>query len=197
MKTRIKFITAAIIIFCYSFCVAQQAYLTPAQMIIEHKKEISTIPYIFEGTVIQQQKIRWRNRLLECNIMQITKIYKGTPQVKLGTIKVIQWYGETISGDLISISLPSDYVSIVLNKGQTYIILGNPSYSDAVDSVTTTDNQINLTTADYPITIYSNNTVSWYGTTQFKTTDDIYSFFKENGLTVQEEVQQGDSAKGK
>jgi hypothetical protein len=197
MKTIKGAITTLLIIFCYSFSEAQQVSLTPSQWLVEYKKEIGTTPYIFEGTVIQQQKIRWRNRLLECNIMQITKIYKGTPQVKLGTIKVIQWYGETISGDLISISPPSDYVSIVLNKGQTYIILGNPSYSDAVDSVTTTDNQINLTTADYPITIYSNNTVSWYGTTQFKTTDDIYSFFKENGLTVREEIQRGDSAKQK
>jgi hypothetical protein len=195
MKTIKGTITTLLIIFCYSFSEAQQVSVTPAQMIEEHKKEISNTAFIFEGIVIQQKQYNGKKQLVTTCIIQITKIFKGSPQLKVGSIKLVTKQRDK-SGDLISIPSDEGYM-VPISKGSTYIIFARPAGSWAVDS-TITDNTITLTSwygLDYPIIVHNNDAVSWYDTPQFKTKEDVYSFFKENGLTVQE--QAADSAKGK
>ena len=120
MNTKKNIITIAINIFCYALCYAQQIQPTPKQWLGVEQKMIKSCAYIFEGKVIQQKNFQWRDRLLQCNVIQITKIYKGTPEINLGTIKIIQWNGELTNGTV------SDYYGIALNKGQSYIIFGTP-----------------------------------------------------------------------
>jgi hypothetical protein len=190
MKTIKKILATAIIISCHLLCEGQIVQPTPAQAIAEHKKQISTTSYIFEGTVTQQKYYNGRNQIVTTCIMQITKIFKGSPKLRLGSIKVVT--DQAIkSGDIISI--PSDEGDVVaVVKGGTYIIFGRTvGLTWTVDS-TLTDNSITLTTMgmDYPIVIYGKDSISWEFTPQFKTKEDIYSFFKENGLAAQEEVEQ-------
>ena len=190
MKTNKKIITATLIIFCSEFCQAQMVDATPEQWIVEHKKYINNTPYIFEGTVIKNNyRITGKSQALYTCIIQITKIFKGSPQLKLGSVKVVT-AKYVKNGDQIDI--PSDGGDMVpIGKGGTFIIFGRPSYSSWLNDSTTTDNTIRLTImdCDYPVVISGKDDVSWEGTPQFKTKEDIYSFFKESGVTVQEEAK--------
>jgi len=120
MKTKI-YIVALIIIFCYSFSYAQLIQLTPTTEMVNNYAK--TIPYIFEGTIIQQTH-RSSGMLSICSTIQITKIYKGSPQLKLGTIKVLSDGGGDDSG-------PG------LVKGCKYIIFGKPANSKTFDDIIT------------------------------------------------------------
>lgn len=173
-----------ILILYNSVCYAQQIEPTPEQWLIEHKKEIGSTPYIFEGKIIQQKNFQWRDRLLKCNVTQITKIYKGSPKIKLGTIKIIQWDGQTKNDDMISNT--ADYYGVTLSKDSNYIIFGVPAYSNALDSLIT-DNETNLTAVVGPVRL--SGATAYWDEIQYKTLDSLYSFFKENGVTVQEKVK--------
>jgi hypothetical protein len=194
MKTIKGIAIAILVIFCYSSCLAQQAYTTPSQWIAEHKVVIDTTKYIFEAIVTNLNHYKSRKgEPLTCNVMQITKIFKGNPQLKLGNIKVIT-FGENISegggGPLV--------------KDDTYIIIGRiaDSYMQ-VEPMIATDNNIVITQmgCDGPIyfahkyirngKVLSNQAfAARWDETQYKILDSLYSFFKENGLTVQEEVDE-------
>ncbi len=58
------------------------------------------------------------------------------------------------------------------------------------DTMIATNNTITLTTmdCDNPIGFTGTDSAQW-GYTKYSTLDSLYSFFKENGLTVQEEVK--------
>jgi hypothetical protein len=171
MKTIKANILVLFSIFLYAFCNAQQFHLTSSQWLAEHKKAIATAPYIFEGTVTQQTSMR--NAAATCFVIQITKIYRGSPQLKLGTIKIIIEENEfTVDGGPF------------LSKGSMYIILGTVYNSTLFESITT-DNTMKLTYSD-PIAFNGKGGAIW-GDTKYHSTDSLYSFFKENGLTVQEE----------
>jgi hypothetical protein len=120
MKTK-KYIIAVISIFCYSFCYAQLIQFTPTTEMVTNYSQ--TIPYIFEATVIQQT-FRHSGILSFCNLVQITKIFKGSPQLKLGTIKVLSDGGGDDAG-------PG------LVKGCKYIIFGKLTNSKTFDDIVT------------------------------------------------------------
>jgi hypothetical protein len=189
MKTTKRIITTTFIIFCYSFSYGQMVDLTPSQWLMEHKKCINSTPYIFEGTVLKRNYFRGKNQVVYTCIIQISKIFKGTPKIKLGTIKVITLQ-RVKNGDIIEI--PSDGEGgINLSTDNTYIVFCRNANSSWIVDSTATDNTITLTSwldMDYPIVISGKDDVSWEGT-QFKTKEDIYSFFKESGVTVQEEAK--------
>jgi hypothetical protein len=177
MKTKISFIAALTIFFCNSFCYAQQKRLSPAQELKIHQASLKNTAYIFEGTITKQSQYHAKTgALLMCSVIKITKVYKGSPNIKLGTIKVITYGGKVNDG------APG------LVNGTKYIILGRQANSNIDDSLVTADNTVVLTTmdCDYPIVFLGNGIEQWKGT-QFKTLDSLYSFFKENGLTAQEE----------
>jgi hypothetical protein len=189
MKTTKRIITATFIIFCYSFSYGQMVDGTPAQWLGIHKKYINSVSYIFEGTVIKQDYYKGKNQVVYTSIIQISKIFKGSPQLKLGSIKVVT-AKFVKNGDIIDI--PSEGGDgINLNKDGCYIILCRLANSSLSVDTTITDNTITLTArdCDYPVVISGKDDVSWEGTPQFKTKEDIYSFFKENGLTLQEEAK--------
>jgi hypothetical protein len=191
MKTKIKLIIAVSSILCYSFSVAQVVQLTPAQAMEEHKNEIGSTAYIFEGKVTQKKYYNGKNQVVTTCIIQITKIFKGSPQLKLGSIKVITKQAVKNGGIIVT---PTDEGYVVpINKEDTYIIFCRPVNSSWCVDSTATDNNIALTTwdggLDDPI-IISGDSVNWYNTPQLKTKEDVYSFFKENGVTVQDEIKQ-------
>ena len=185
MKT-IKFFIVVTTLFCYSLSKAQMIDLTPAQWLGVHKKYIQSATYIFEGAVIKQNHYYVKNQVVYISIIQITKIFKGSPQLKLGSIKVIT--AQAVNGDNIS-----DGERLVeISKRGTYIIFCKPTNPSLLIDSTVTDNTITLTQLngmDYPIVISGKDAANWVGTPQFKTKEDIYSFFKENGLTLQEEAK--------
>jgi hypothetical protein len=185
-------ITALLIILSYSFCRAQMAYLTPTEWVIEHEREIKNTSYILEGTVIKQKCYYMRHiggAVMTCSLIQIRKIYKGNPQIKLGNIRVVTNGG--YMENVIS-TPPSDGGWITLLNGGTYILLGAPGAFAPADSnmlyLMRTDNALTLNLTAEPISI-SKNTAQW-DETKYNSLDSLYSFFKENGLTVQEEVEQ-------
>lgn len=184
MKTTKGVIAAFIIIFySYSACYAQKRHVSASQWIGLHKKSIEIASYIFEGTVIKQSK---SGEILTCTVIQITKIFKGSPTLKLGTIKVITDQNRnTKDGD------PG------LGRGR-YIIFGRTSASNVFDSIVT-DNTITLSLADISIAIFghvdNDQPVAQWGGTLYKTLDELYAFFKENGLKVEEQTVPADSTK--
>jgi hypothetical protein len=188
MKTQRNFIMVVLGIFCNFFANAQMTDISPSRWLVIHKQDIANAAYIFEGTTTQEKSYYGKHGIMTCNVIQITKIYKGSPKLKLGTIKVL-----TVGGRIGNepYDPPSDGGWIRFTTGATYIILGIPAaFERASDSIIvnsiTTDNLFVLEYIDH-ISFLSNDTVRWDYDMQFKTKEDVYSFFKENGLMVQEE----------
>jgi hypothetical protein len=205
MKTITKIIETVIIIICFcSACYSQQANLSASQELARHKRSINNTAYIFEGKVTQQECYYGKNKeILTCSVISINKIFRGSPQIKLGNIKVITKQFGRIGDNISHVNI--DDKGVGLSKGSTYIIFGRPAYSYMlVDKMITTDDTITLTTMDCedPIVFSekiskNNNMVSsdsssaqWSRKSHFNTLDELYSFLKENGLSVQEEVEQ-------
>lgn len=183
MKTRNKLITTVTIILCYTFCNAQKYNYpnTPAQWLAFHKDELKECPYIFEGTVTEQSS-KGGGNLSRCCVIQITKIYKGSPQLKLGTIKVL-------TQDRKSTDAP-----LSISKGYTYIIFGKLANSKTFDTIIA-DNSVTLWCYDHA-NIYSiGASWGWRKVTHYPIVDSLYSFFQQNGVMIQEQVPQADSTK--
>lgn len=170
MKSIKRIIITGIISLCYLFCHAQMQ-ATPEQWAGVEKKMVKSSPYIFEGKVIKYTSLRYA--VLTCFVVQITKIYRGSPQLKLGTIKVIIEQDENTHDG-----------GPFLAKGYN-IIFGSLSNSHIFDSIAT-DNTIVLTYRIAPV-IFRGKGAQW-GMANYPTRDSLYSFFRENGLTVQEQI---------
>jgi len=193
------------------------------------KNYAKTMSYIFEGAVIKQGYSPGKVAIF--NIMKITKIYKGSPQLKVGDIKVVSWG-------------PGDDVPPGLSNGGEYIVFGKTADSKKFDNPAITTDNINSLTVDCldfidlsgnkyidvlnyrdlkqkdydsltkhsTITrdihdsdffiVYDSVTKRSYGIKRirryaaqwsagkFPTIDSLYSFLKEGGLSVQEEVDE-------
>jgi hypothetical protein len=194
MKTINKIIATVIIIFCNLFCYSQYQ-LSDSQKVLmqqhELKVSLSSIqkaPYIFEGTVTHQENYYNKNgEMLTCTVISITKIFKGNPQIKLGSIKVITDQGGTIEGHTEK-SLDD---GSGLSKNGTYIIFGKTTGTANInDKMITTDNLLTLDCIDHIDFIRGGASWGWHNPTNYKTLDDLYAFLKENGLSVQEEIEQ-------
>jgi hypothetical protein len=192
MKITTRIFTAVLIIFCYSLSQAQMGAYTPSQWTEMHKKSINNASYIFEGTVIQQKcYYAKRGEIFTCSIIQITKIFKGSIQLKLGTIKVL-----TYQGGQVDKNGPKSivYDGGGLGKGKEHLCIifgitatdGLPLDSTALQSMIT-NNNLMLNMID--VIGFTSSGPQW-GETNYKTTDSLYSFFKENGVTVEEEVEE-------
>ncbi len=180
MKPLNGIIITALLIFNYSLSYAQ------------HPTVIQKAKYIFEGTIIEQKCYYGAHGIMTCSVFQIKKIFKGSPQIKLGTIKIINEQGGRVGNG--PISRPTD-AGPVLTRGCTYIIFGTPStFSRASDSVSAysiaTDNLHPLDCTGQINFHGSGASWGWRHPTNFPTTDSLYSFLKDNGLTVQEEVKE-------
>jgi hypothetical protein len=190
MKTIKGTIIVTLLISCYSFCHAQvQVQATPEQWKGVEKEMIRKSAYIFEGTVIQGKYYNGKKQQVWTDIVQITKIYKGSPKIKLGSIKIIVGQSGP-KGNISMVSSGGGGAS--MSKNGTYIILGRLADSLWLVDSTKTDNNITVTSlgsTNYPVVIYGNKSAQW-GQARYKTLDSLYSFFKENGLTVQEEALQ-------
>jgi hypothetical protein len=176
MKTT-KFLIIAIIVFYYSLSEAQQRFGTPSQI-------IKSASFIYEGKVTQQECFYGKGRgggILTCSVMQITKIYKGSPEIKIGTIKVITRQGGQV-GNYSETPLDSGPWLI---KNGIYFIFGKPADSTILHHMPT-DNSITLVLIDAPIHYMGKGTAVW-DDIKFNTLDSLYSVFKANGLKVQEE----------
>lgn len=164
MKTLKIIIAVLCTICCPIFSKAQNQ----KEMLSECKTELKTCDYIFQGTVTQQ----YREGEWMWSIIEISKIYKGSEKIKLGSIKVVMQLGI------------EDGVRII-HKGRTYIffnIPANPACQDT--SLITTNNSMVFQCNDH-IDINSTG-VSWgvRKPLQFKSIDSLYSFFRTNGLSV-------------
>jgi hypothetical protein len=192
MKSTKGTIIPLFLIFSSLYSLAQVDIGTPSEWVMEHKKEIKNTPYIIEGTVIQQKHFKApNNELMTCYIISITKIYKGSPQIKLGTIKVILSDGAYESNGIIVPT--SDGGGVTLGgKGSICIIFGTPTAFKPTDTSMVhsmvAENSITLGWAADPINI--DKTSAQWDYTIYNSLDSLYSFFKENGLTVQEEVDE-------
>ena len=192
MRTKQILIVAIIAILCNAPCKAQVIALTPSQSEMSHKQYLPNAHYIFEGKVINRKHHKGKEVDVTTCIIQITKVYKGSPQINLGTVKVTTDQYVVSNGFT---SIPSEAGgSTDLNKGGTYIVFCTDATKLWIVDSTTTDNPLTLTICglDNPIIVNpDNNTVSWFQTPQFKTVNDIEGFFRENGVTVQEEAPTG------
>jgi hypothetical protein len=180
MKAIKEIIATVLLIFNYSLSYAQ------------HPTVIQKAKYVFEGTIIEQKCYYGAHGIMTCSVFQIRKIFKGSPQIKIGTIKIINEQGGRVGNG--PISRPSD-AGPVLTKDCTYIIFGVPSaFSRAYDSVSVysiaADNQRPLDCIGQINFHGTGASWGWRRPTNFPTTDSLYSFLKDNGLTIQEEVKQ-------
>lgn len=165
----------------------------------KHQRDLKITPYVFEGTITRQECYNnKKGEMWTCTIFQITKIFKGNPQIKLGSIKVVTF--QSVPGMKVMDGGPE------LGKKGTYVILGRPADSSMLnDKMIATYNSIILCPYYGVIEIYSDiynhgklveqSHAEWEGGrwnpgTSYKSLEDLYAFFKENGLTVQEEVKQ-------
>jgi hypothetical protein len=171
MKALKRIITVTVVIFFYSFSDAQRIQFTSQQYDAMHKQDIKNSPYIFEGNVIEVSTINQEG--ITCFTIQITKIFRGSPEIRLGTVKV-----------LITQTENTDDGGPFLSKGCIYIIFGKIYNSTLFESITT-DNSLKLTYTD-PIDFYGKEGAIW-DNINYHSRDSVYSFFKANGLTVQEE----------
>lgn len=193
----IKKIIAVILISCYSFSHAQNIRLSPAQQLAHNQAALKNTTFIFEGVVVQQKCYRTKQgAVLTWSAIKITKVFKGNPQIKLGTIKVISDQGGEIGNVHYDASSEQEWD---ISMGVTYILMGIPADSSmfASDMVTTDNSLVLLPTECIRFTEdriqkkpIQNFPVAQWGGTSFKTLDELYAYLKENGgLTVQEQVE--------
>jgi len=166
MKTTRKISIVVLIILGYSITYAQ------------HPTSIKKAEYIFEGTVIQQSYKP--KTTLTCSVFQINKVFKGSEKMKLGTIKV--------ESEQSTPHMRIEDGGPGLKMGSKYVIFGVPTDANTFQSIST-DNLYTLRCIDNIAFIGGGAKWGWHNPTQFKTVDSLYSFFKANGLTVQEEVE--------
>jgi hypothetical protein len=173
-------ITTMVGIFCFSYL-----YCYSQKQPVQHPSSIKKAVYIFEGNITQQKYYTGKHGdEYTCSVVQITKIFKGSSELKLGSIKVITPGGRNRAAD----SGPG------LQKGH-YIIFCNlnipfrrPADSTIFKSIPT-DNMQLLDCIDHVDFVADGERWGWRNPTQFKTVDSLYSFLKFNGLTVQEEAK--------
>jgi hypothetical protein len=199
-----KTLVVVLIVFCYSSLYAQQIAYSASQWLEEQKERIKNSPFIFEGIVTSEKCYYDKNIRgipYTCSVIQITKIFKGSPKLKLGSIKVITEGGYIKSTDSLIYAPPSDANiggGLPLEIGH-YIILGKLANFEPVDSNMIhsfiTDNIITLTLTGIPIVFLGKDSARWdrpsYFTDSFyyyNTAGALYSFFKENGLSIQKEI---------
>jgi hypothetical protein len=209
MKKNYSIISVMLLLFFCSFSFAQnsstntQAELQQQRTSKQHKNALKSSAFIFEGIATTQEVYKSkRGEEWTCTIFQITKIFKGSSQIKLGSIKII-----TKQGNCLKDGGPA------IGKERRYVIITNPADASTLnDKMPVTDNAPTLY-GGYVIAILEDVKKSgttknithqfhaeWIGTqgdrgTVFKTLDELYSYFKENGLTVEEDVKQPDPTK--
>jgi hypothetical protein len=148
---------------------------TPAQWSSYQSNEVKNCQFMFEGKVIKQVKQGGTT----CSVIQISKIFKGSPKLSLGTIKVITTIKEGAE------KFPQ------LKDSVTYVIFGNLRDKDsaAFKSIVTANNLV-LWCNDWVTYLGTGAQWGWRRVTKYATRDAFYSFLKANGLTVQQEVKQ-------
>lgn len=190
-------------LFHYSITEGQQLRLSKAEWAIEHKKIIATSPYIFEGAIIHQDHdyVGW-----DYNIFKITKIFKGSSELKLGTIRLLSYGG-------------GDDGPPRLSNGGKYIIFAEP-VTKTFQAIT--ENAITLKWIDhveFTSPYYDNTRKQYLSANQrdsmkktelilgisktpakweniyYSSIDSVYSFFQENGLKVEVEVEGSENNK--
>ncbi|MEI6487837.1 MAG: hypothetical protein WCP52_02675 [Bacteroidota bacterium] len=194
MNTTKKILIAVIIIICNFSSYAQREKLSKEELLKSQQRTIKEVTFIFEGVATKQEGyLTKKKEPFTCTTIQITKIFKGSPQIKLGTIKVIT---EGRPDDIIS-----DGGDTKLYTGLTFIIMASIANPDILPNNTiTTDNPQSLLITSDVIRIadttnkrlYHKGTTpmaTWYET-KYNTLDDLYTFLKEKcSLTIQEETK--------
>jgi len=195
MNTTKKIFIGIILIFytCLSF--GQNIALSPSQRLEFQKRIISNSTFIFEGTATFHKGY--------ITTISITKILKGSGQIKLGTINII-------AGSRTDV----DDGDSGINKDVTYIIFGNTADSSAFHfakspvNTDTTTNKFAIRVNDLieinrmlvslkshkgvknPEKAATDFPVAEWGNMTFKTLNELYAYLKKiGGLTVQEEVK--------
>jgi hypothetical protein len=198
MNTIKKIIALAIFIFCTCFLYAQKmGFNTSEEKLNFQKRIMSSSSFIFEGTVTSQKCYRQspNGTILTCSTLEITKIFKGSGQIKLGTIKLITQQGGSIpeehpNNEEYVAETVSDGARSGIGKG-TYLVFGNLAGSSMLGSpnsptkTATTNNTLVIQVYD----LIDLKKLSWSSVeVNFKTINELYSFLNDNGgLTVQEE----------
>jgi hypothetical protein len=190
MNTTEKIIVGVLIIFCNSFSYAQSQVSDTAKTSLQsrelktHLNSIKKAIYVFEGRATHQECYYSKGgEMLTCTVFQITKIFKGNPQINLGSIKVITMQGGTIGDNTIRLIDAGPG----LHSHGTYIIFGcSADTSWLISNMITSDNSITLQCFDH--IDFNGNSASWgwRNPTKYKTLDDLYAFLKENGLIALE-----------
>jgi hypothetical protein len=220
MKIIEKFTTVLFIVLSCSLCQAQMIGIDSANApnILKNYNQDPNV-YVFEGYVTHMQKknIAVSNMGSEmiCCVVQITKIFKGSPEIKLGTIKVLS-YGFNENEATVNDFTPP------LTEG-SHIIFGRITNSNIFDSNSTDNAPIlscvdrvdfpsyydtfthknvlpnqrdSLTKLHHNIILLKNpNVAAIWRNLKFSTRGSLYSLFNQNGLTIQEQVMPADSAK--
>jgi hypothetical protein len=184
---------------CYSYVLKAQNNASQNRTLEYHQKTLKKAQYVFEGTVIKQEA--YSNKKGEsrtCTVFQIEKIFKGSGQIHLGTIKII-----TNQGKGLVDGRP------VLGKGR-YIIIGSqtdssnlktPAFDADNSAVPSVETLVEIGRDSYlkGKKIHHDTPIIWVGSqieggTLYNTIEELYGFFKENGLTVEEEIKQPDKS---
>jgi hypothetical protein len=178
MKT-MKLIVIFVSIICScSVGFSQQVQPTPSQWLGVQQKMIKSTAYIFQGTVVQQYTKD--SSLLTCSVVKISKIFRGSPEINIGSIKVItEQSSHTQDAD------PG------LKVGSTYIIFARNPTSNSFHSITA-DNLLILKCSDH-VNVY--NSGARWGLSQYKTIDSLYSIFNQNGLSIPQDTAQQSGTK--
>ena len=171
----------------------------------DQKNCIHNAKYIFEGKVIRQECFYGGEdrSVLTCSIISITKIFKGSPEIKLGTIKFVTMQGGRVGKDTGKIVLnpitPSDLGPGVW-KGGTYIIFGQDAPSNALHPMPS-DNDVTLIMQCEPIEFETpknaamERALAFWRENKFVTSDELNNYLLNMGLNIQEPVSQADSTK--
>jgi hypothetical protein len=216
MNTIKKYITLTVLIFCTYFLYAQKADLRNDEEKIKFEKNlISSTSFIFEGTVISQKCYRQspKGRILTCSTIEITKILKGSDQIKLGTIRVLTSGGNLPAENSKNKNVIAETNSaggLGLVRGGTFVIFGSladTSISNGASNISSDNNPILL--VDDIIGLYrllnhfkskpkckdpekaaANFPVAEWNSVElnFKTVDELYTYLNDKcSLTIQEE----------
>jgi hypothetical protein len=214
MNTIKKNIAIVIFIFCSCFSYGQRiGFRTPDEKLNFQKAIMSNASFIFECKFTGKKCYRQspNGTILTCSTLEITKIFKGSGQITLGTINVISQQGGSIpeehpNNEEYVMETNSEMMPGIGNG--TYIIFGTVASSSMLGSSNSpartiaTDNASVLSLVDVielyrllnhfksdpkkykdPEKAAANFPVAEWGSVEqtFKTLDELYVFLKDNG----------------
>lgn len=191
MKTIVQYLVICHCILINASSFAQQLRFTEAEQLAAELKSIQNSPYIFEGMVIKQEE---DGGSITRNVISINRIYKGYPEISIGTIQIMT-NQSTIENGILIFDGPAGIAPNI-----RYLFFCNKVTSSIMMPSDTLNTNNSIVMHGYEFIYLQRETdriipeiyAFWCNSRSkrtFKTQNDLTAYLNNKGLNVQAEAQ--------